>query len=45
MGTTLVTSAEDGSISLWKKNFEGVWVVTQTLASKPQAKVIFNVVN
>lgn len=45
VGSTLVTSAEDGSISLWKKNFEGTWVNTQTLSSKSQAKIIFNVVN
>ena len=45
MGSTLVTSAEDGSISLWKKNFEGTWVITQTLASKAQSKVILSAVN
>jgi hypothetical protein len=32
-GTVLATSAEDGQLSLYRKNFAGDWVVVQTLPS------------
>ena len=33
LGTVLATSAEDGQLSLYRKNFAGEWVIVQTLAS------------
>jgi len=33
-GTVLATSAEDGSISLWRKNFAGTWVNVQNIPSE-----------
>lgn len=32
-GTVLVTSAEDGSISLWRRHFDGKWNNIQNLSS------------
>lgn len=33
-GTVLAASSEDGSISLWRKNFAGTWVNVQNIPSE-----------
>ena len=38
-GTVLATSAEDGTLSLWRKNFNGEWVNVQNIASGLKTKM------
>lgn len=39
-GTVLATSAEDGTLSLWRKDFGGAWINVQNLPSGVQQKMM-----
>lgn len=39
-GTVLATSAEDGTLSLWRKDFSGAWINVQNLPSGVQQKMM-----
>jgi WD40 repeat protein len=39
-GTVLATSAEDGTLSLWRKDFAGAWINVQNLPSGVQQKMM-----
>lgn len=39
-GTVLATSAEDGTLSLWRRDFAGAWINVQNLPSGVQQKMM-----
>lgn len=41
VGTVLVTAAEDGQMSLYRKDFSGNWIVVQTLPSSSEPTKAF----
>lgn len=40
-GTVLVTSCEDGTLSLWRRDFAGIWVNVQNLPAGVQQKMMY----
>jgi WD40 repeat protein len=40
-GTVLATSAEDGTLSLWRRDFAGEWINVQDLPSGGQQQMTF----
>lgn len=45
-GTVLATSSEDGTLSLWRKDFSGEWINVQNIpllnGMNEQIKVVYN---
>ena len=39
-GTVLATSAEDGTLSLWRRDFAGAWINVQNIPSGVQQKMM-----
>ncbi len=38
-GTVIATSSDDGTLSLWRKNFAGIWINVQNLPSAFDTKM------
>lgn len=39
--TVLSTSAEDGSLDMWKRNFEGTWVIAASVPARAAAVSVY----